>query len=124
MVPGQGGCFQCRRSIGVADLRGNCDEISGDILPVVDADEASCGKVLRRGVEKALAFKTKQIFGLVLDEVVCAEHLFIATEDVMRWRNERKMALQPTVFGTQGVGNDHGLRGDKDLKALREIFED
>ncbi len=34
------------------------------------------------------------------------------------------MALQPAVLGAKRVGHGHRLRGDEDLKARGEIFED
>ena len=84
-------------------------EVFGNLLPVVDADEAGDGEVVRCGVEQALAFKVQQVAGLVVDEEVGAEDGLVAAEDVVSGRDEGEVALQPAVLGSEGVGDGHGL---------------
>ena len=101
----------------------NGGEVVGDLLPVIDADEARGREVMRGGVEDALAFEADQVFGQVVDEIVGAEDGLVAAEDVMGGRDEGEMALQPAVLGAERVGDAHGLGGNEDFKAGREVLE-
>src|ERR1039458_9366126 len=105
-------------------LAGDGGEVLGDLLPVVYADEAGGGQVVGGGVEDSLTFKAEEVFGQVVNEVVGAEDGLVAAEDVMRGRDEGKVALQPAVLGAEGVGDGHGLGGDEDFKTGGEVFED
>jgi hypothetical protein len=98
-------------------------EVFGYFLPVVDAEEAGGSQVVRGGVKEALAFKAKKVLGQIVDEIVGAEDGFAAAEDVVAWRDEREVALEPAVLGAKGVGDGHGLRGDEDFKAGGELLE-
>src|ERR1039457_3217409 len=104
-------------------LAGDGGEVLGNLLPVIDADEAGGGEVVGGGVEDALAFKAEEVFGQVVDEVVGAEDGLVAAEDVMRGRDEGKVALEPAVLGAEGVGDGHGLGGYEDFGAGGEVFE-
>jgi len=48
---------------------------------------------VRRGVKQPLAFEANEIPGLVVDQEVGAQDALVAAEDVVRGRDEGKMAL-------------------------------
>jgi len=102
----------------------NGREVIGDFEPIVDTDKSGGGEVVRGTIEKAVAFEAEKVFGLIVDEEVGAEDGFVAAEDVVRGRDEGKVALEPAVFGAQGVGDGHGLRGDENFETRRKFFED
>src|SRR5690348_10313002 len=98
-------------------------EVCGDLLPVVEARKTRGAEIVRSGIEQALAFEPRQVAGQVVDQIVGAENGLAAAKHIMLRRNEGKVALQPAVLGSQRVGDNHGLRGDKDFKARREILQ-
>jgi len=102
----------------------DCREVLRHLPPVLYADEAGCRLIVRGGVEDSLAFEADQVAGHVVNEVVGAEDAFVAAENIVRGRNERKMALQPAVFWAERVGDGHGLGGDEDFEAGAEVSED
>ena len=103
--------------------RGDCVKVIGNFAPVVHPNKTGCCEIVRRSIEQSLAFEASEIPGLVVDEIVGAEDGLVTAEDVVRGRDEGKMSLQPSVFGAEGVGHGHGLRGDEDFKAGGEVFE-
>src|SRR5665213_2859163 len=64
-----------------------------------------------------------QIAGLVVDQIIRAKDGFVAAEDIVSGQYEGKMPLQPAIFGPQRVGNNHSLRGNKNLKAPGKRLE-
>jgi hypothetical protein len=108
---------------GSLSLGGKAGEVFRDFNPVIDADESGCGEVMGRTVEDSPPFEAKKILGLVVNEEVGTKNAFVSAEDVMCRRDEGKVALQPTILGSERVGNGHGLRRDEDFETRREIFE-
>src|SRR5271166_1163170 len=102
---------------------GDTSEELGYFEPVVHADEAGGHEVVRCGIEQALPLEALQVSGLIVDEEVGAKDRLVAAEDVVRGRDEGKVALQPAVFGAERVGHGHGLRGDVNFKTRGKVFE-
>ena len=112
------GCFGGSSVLGTHAL-----EKLRHLEPVVHAYESGGKQIMRRGVEQALAFEAQQVARLVVDEKVGAEDRLVAAKDVMRGRDEGKVALQPAVFRAERIGHGHGLRGDEDFKARGQFLQ-
>jgi len=73
-------------------------EIFRDLLPVVYANEARRSQVVWGRIEQALAFKTLQVAGQIVDQVVGTQDALVSAENIVSGRNEREVPLQSAVF--------------------------